>query len=694
MRYSTFRAVFALCILLAPGARAAAQEWPPVTEEEKAITDCPQQPGAPAVLLYREETTSHRTWTVTCFYRLKVLTPAGRDRANIEIPVYRGWYKVSDLKARVVRPDGTAVPYTGQVFEKTVLRTGGFKVTVMTIALPDVNVGSVIDYRYKLVPDTERLSGKDQDALEEMFGQSEKPEEGGIDTEEGILFYPVTTWDVQADLFTRRANFGYEPSQYLGTALANWTRKTMIFSWVARWLPGAEPSGDQDLVQLQLMNIPAFEPEELMPPESSERQEVRLFYVAGTVGSPDTYWREESQNWKKGLDKFMLKAGTAGVEARKIVYGLSDPEAKIRALYERAQKINNLSYDKTKPRRKRKELRIKNNRSVADVLKNNYGLRSDITRTFAALAAAAGFPARVVRVAARDDKLFELTLFGLYAQFDTELAVVRVGGTDRFYDPATPFCPPGLVPWKCTATSLLDPAGDPPSVLKPPAKTPAGTPEQALIRRETALRMDAEGNLAGTVKVRFGGQEALRRRLDHLTDPFDKMKKDLEAELIGILPAGTIVGLQNVENLRSAEDEVVAVFDVTLPPLTTSAGERTLLPALPLLGVGRDTLRHAQRKHPLSFPYPYRESDDIVISLPEGMRIEAVPAPRNESEDWFEHRLSCTAENGTTIHVQREITLKRCDYPAALYGAVRAFFDRVRAAGEEQVVLSAAKKTP
>ena len=76
------------------------------------------------------------------------------------------------------------------------------------------------------------------------------------------------------------------------------------------------------------------------------------------------------------------------------------------------------------------------------------------------------------------------------------------------------------------------------------------------------------------------------------------------------------------------------------------------------------------------------------------MRIEAVPAPRNEIEDWFEHRLSCTAENGTTIHVQREITLKRCDYPAALYGSVRAFFDRVRAAGEEQVVLSAPKKAP
>jgi hypothetical protein len=73
------------------------------------------------------------------------------------------------------------------------------------------------------------------------------------------------------------------------------------------------------------------------------------------------------------------------------------------------------------------------------------------------------------------------------------------------------------------------------------------------------------------------------------------------------------------------------------------------------------------------------------------MKVEAVPAPRVETGDWFDHSLSCTAENGTTLHVRREITLKRCDFPAALYGSVRAFFDRVRAADDERVVLAAAK---
>lgn len=685
-------AVILAGLMIAAGAgRAAAQSWPPVTDEEKALKDCPQLPGAPAVLLYREETTSHKTWTTAAYYRLKILTPAGREYGNIEIPGFYGW-KATDLGARVVRPDGTAVPYSGPVFEKTVLRSGGIKVTVKTFALPDVEVGSIIDYRYRLVPD-DKASGKGQAVLEDFFGNTGKPEEGGFDTEEGILFLPMDRWEVQAKLFTLKATFNYEPSPWLGTALAEYTRKPMIFSWFKRWLPNVEPSGDNKLITMSLKNIPAFEPEEFMPPESSERAEVRLFYIAGTTATPDEYWQAESQNWKKGLEKFMGKPGTAAGEAAKAVFGLADPEAKIRALYERAQKIKNLSYDRTMTARKRKERGLKDNRSVADVFKNGYGLRSDITRTFAAMAVAAGFPARVVRVASRDDKLFDLNLCDLYGQFDTELAVIPADGTDRFYDPATPFCPPGLVRWACTAAEVLDPAKNPPSVMGTLAKTPSGTPDQALTRREFALQLDAEGNLAGTVKVRFGGQEGLAWRLDHLGDDAVEVKKALEEEMAGVLPAGAKVALRNVENLRAGADDVLADFEISLAGMAARAGDRTLLPVSPLLGLKQHPFRHAERKHPIRFSYPYRVSDEIVIGWPAGMAVETVPAPRTESRDGFDFSVTCAVENGTALRVRRDFRLKKCDFLISDYGGIRAFFDRVRAADEEQVVLSAAKKT-
>jgi len=685
-------AAVVLGYLLFPGARVAAQDWPPITDEEKALKDCPQQPGSAAVFLYREEATSQENFATTYFYRLKILTPAGRERANIEIPVYKGWMKITGLNARVVRPDGVAVPYSGPVFEKTVLRTGQLKVTVKTFALPDVDVGSIIDYRYTVVPDTDKSSRRAREALVDFFGNAGKPEEGGIATDGGILFLPVDTWALQTDLFTQKAKFSYEPWALLGTALAEWSRRRVTLSWVTRWVGNAQPGGDSTRVELQLTNIPAFEAEEFMPPESSQRMEVRLFYIATAAATPDDYWREESLNWRRGVEKFMGKAALATEFVKVSIAGLDDPAAKLRALYESAQKIRNLSYDRTMTGRKRQELGIKDNRSVDDVIRKRYGLRSDITRTFAALAAAAGFEARIVRVATRDDKLFELNLCDLYSQFDTELAVVRIDGRDRFYDPATPYCPPGLVPWNCLSTVMLDQAGDPPSVLKAPLRTPAGTPEDALIRREIALRLDADGSLAGTAKVRFAGQEGLMRRLEHLNDNEVEVKTDLEAELGEILPAGAKVTLQKVENLRDSTNDLLADFEIVLPGMVTRAGDRTLLPVSPLQGLKRYPFRHSQRHYPVSFAYPRRESDDIVISLPGGMAVEATPAPRSESTDAFDHSLTCTVENGTTLHVRREIGIKKCDFAAFYYGDVRSFFDRVRAADEEQVALSAAEK--
>jgi hypothetical protein len=600
--------------------------------------------------------------------------------------------KIMGLAARVVRPDGVSVPFTGQVLEKTVLRTGRIKVTVKTFALPDVDVGSIIDYRFSVVPDDDKSSGKAREALGDFFGNSGKPEEGGLATDEGVIFLPVATWDLQTELFTRRAKFAYEPWPLLGTALAEWSKRRVMLTWVTRWVGAAQPVGDSGRVGLELKDIPPFEAEELMPPESSQRMEVRLFYIATAAATPDEYWREESMNWQRGAEKFMSKAGTAAPVAKGAVAGLDDPAAKIRALYERAQKIKNLSYDRAMTGRKRRELGLKDNRSVDDVLRNNYGLRSDITRTFAALAAAAGFQVRIVRVSTRDDKLFEMNLCDLYSQFDTELAVVRIDGMDRFYDPATPFCPPGLVPWSCQSAVMLDPTGGPPSVMKAPVKTPAGTPEQALTRREIALRLDTEGNLAGTAKVHFSGQEGLGRRLEHLNDNEAEVKMAMEAELGDILPAGARVILRKVENLRNSTDEVLAEFEISLPGLASQAGDRTLLPVSPLIGLKQYPFRYSQRNYPVSFPYPFRVSDDIVISLPAGMAVETVPAPRNESRDGFDHSLTCAVENGTTLHVQRDLWVKKCDFLKFYYNDVRSFFDRVRAADEERVVLSAEKK--
>jgi hypothetical protein len=683
-------AILAALLVLAAGRTAAAtEEWLPISDEEKTFKNCPQQPGAPAVFLFREEICDHNSFTYSYYYRLKILTPAGKERANIEIPYFKGYLKIEGLKARVVRPDGTPVEFTGQIFEKTALRTGGFKVTLKTFALPDVDVGSIIEYRYKKVLDRSggALSKRGQEALENLMGPDNRPEEGGIDEEIGVMFLPVETWHIQEDLFTRRAHFAYEPSDDL-EFLFGLMRKRMMLSWVTRGLEPSQLSRQKGRIELELHDIPAFEAEEFMVPEETVKTEVRLFYLEGNVVSSDKYWKEESENWQKGVDKFMRKRGDAEAEARRLVAGLSDPLAKLKKLYEYAQEIRNLSYDRTLTRQRKRELKIKENKNVGDVLKNGCGLRSDITRTFAAMARAAGFDAQVVRVVTRDDKFFEKNLCGLYNQFDSELASVRLDGEEKLFDPATPHCPLGLIRWNCTGTVSLWPSDAPPAFRS----TPLLPPDTALVRREIALALNADGDLEGTAKVSFTGQEALIRRLDHIGDDSVEVKKDLEAEMLEILPAGAKATLQKVENIANSADTLLADFAVSLPGLATPAGQRILLPASPLLGKKQHPFSQGTRKYAVYFPYPCREFNDIVISLPPDIKVETTPAPRQNHGELFDYSLVCAAEDGNRLHVQRDLVVKKTFFPAEQYLIVKYFFDQVRSGDEEQVVLTTVKK--
>ena len=112
----------------------------------------------------------------------------------------------------------------------------------------------------------------------------------------------------------------------------------------------------------------------------------------------------------------------------------------------------------------------------------------------------------------------------------------------------------------------------------------------------------------------------------------------------------------------------------------------------PPLGTEQHPFRHAQRKFPVYFPYPRREFNDIGVSLPAGMTVDTTPVPLRNGDENFDYSLVCVVENGTKLHTQRDLVVKKSIFPVAQYTAIKSFFDRVRTGDEEQVVLSAAKK--
>jgi hypothetical protein len=677
-------AVASLLLAAAPAALAAPQSWPVIPDAERAMTECAQQPGADAVWLYREVVTDHENMATKVYKRLKILKESGRDRANIEIPYYVGRQKVTDIEARVVPPQGSPRPFEGQVFDKTAVRYRRFRVSYKTFAVPDVKPGSIVEFRYRIVPDTDGGGGGDDDEdLTSRLQASDRPEEGGLPKAKELLSFPAIRWELQDDLFTRRVRYEYIAFPYIDLLFSGPCR----LSWVGHKIGAARPVSKTSHIEFEMEDVPAFAEEEYMTSPEAEQMSVDVFYLDMRISDRDEFWRRESEVWQKSAARFMGD-GPGLAKVRELAGDEGEPEARLRRLYDAVQALRNLSYEKGLTRKLKKEQKIKSNRSVADVLERGYGVRSDLTRTFVALARTAGFEAEVVRVSNRDDKVFRINLLSFYDQMDAELARVVVGGRPMLFDPATPYCPFGLVHWsRSNATALRATDGSPAFFT-----TSVYDPDLALTRRDIALKLDPGGALAGTVRTTYMGHEALVRRLEHIRGDDESRKKDFEQELADVLPPGASVTLTGIEHAADSAPELVVRYDVAIPGLAAVAGDKVLLPAYPLTGTGSYPFRHAERSFPVYFPYPFRELDVIRIELPAGLAPEVRPQLRESRNEFSAYTLACDEDGPGVLRVQRDLTVKKCFFGLDRYAAVKGFFDAARTADGEQIVLTKPKR--
>jgi len=147
-RLSAFLLVqWSLCALAARPPQPT-KEWLPISPEEMAMKDDPSNPGAKAIVLYREVSNDDVKAVETEHYRIKVLTDDGRSYGDVQIPYAEKIGTIGDIQARVVQPDGRTVEFSGQVFDKLVVKGKKFQVQVKTFTLPEVRPGSIIEYSY------------------------------------------------------------------------------------------------------------------------------------------------------------------------------------------------------------------------------------------------------------------------------------------------------------------------------------------------------------------------------------------------------------------------------------------------------------------------------------------------------------------------------------------------------------------
>jgi hypothetical protein len=112
------------------------------------MTSEPKAPGAPAIYLYRQVDRDDVNGHQTVYERVKILSEEGRKYANVEISFLKGRDNIKDIQARTIQTDGSIVNLAAKPYEMTIVEAKGVKYLAKTFTMPDIHVGSIIEYRY------------------------------------------------------------------------------------------------------------------------------------------------------------------------------------------------------------------------------------------------------------------------------------------------------------------------------------------------------------------------------------------------------------------------------------------------------------------------------------------------------------------------------------------------------------------
>lgn len=653
--------LFLVPIFLVMQARA---DWPTINPEDLKMTDLAEQKGAPAVVLLREEVADDPNNNHSVYMRIKVLNENGKRYADVEIPYSRRQFKVDGVSGRTVHADGSIVPFNGKVFDKVVIkgkrgRGEELRVHVKSFTLPDVQVGSILDFHYSFRYDDH-------------------------------LFYPPE-WVVQNELFQKSATFKFIP--YSGDLVLAHDRIGRGNAWTS-YLPSDGPKPQwhrvmtgsiartravDQYVDLALTNVPPLKEEPYMPPASMLRYRVQFYYTIDA--SPDAFWKQEGKFWSKDVEKFLdRKGGIQDFVAKSVAPGDS-PEQKLRKLYAFVTTLENQSFRPKRQEEEEKAISLKPNEGAEDVLRQRSGTHDDLNRLFAAMARAAGIPAWMMWVPTRDDTFFQRELMSTY-QLSNEIAVVQLNGKDVFLDPGTKYCPYGLLDWRYSGSQGLRQKSEKETEI---VESPLSDYNQAQIQRLARVQLSDDGKVEGSLKVGFYGLEAMNRRQKASLTDAEGRKKLLEDEVRGWLPADSEVTLVGAPNWDDTEPHLATEFKISAP-MAVGAGKRLLVPVHIFQINNKPVFSSSDRVNPIYFWYLTRELDEVHIALPSVLEVESLPANDTQKLDYAYYATSQKQETPNTIVARRDLIMGGMAFPVGEYKNLKGFFDKVKAGDDQQMI--------
>jgi hypothetical protein len=619
----------------------AASGWRPVTPEELHMRAADiGDPEADAAILFREGELNDNApegTSLKVYIRIKIFSDRGRRYGNVQLPYKVELGKINDVHARTIRPDGSVVDVDGRdIHDRLLVKTRHGIHRAKVFSMPAVQVGSIIEYRYR-----------------QTYPQ-------------GFRYFAL---DLQSELFTRELHYRIQPQ----------AASRLDVRWVTFNAQDARkyaPTWD-GTYNIKAQNIPAFRREPLMPPELTVKIWGWLYYSDELETNPDKYWRSYSQRMYARAKSETSPSRAIKRVVESITLSNDGPQEKIARIYSYVQnEIRNLGFGESGDAEGDEGSEFKRNNNADETIRRRYGTPREVNRLFIAMLRAAGLDSRVAELTTRDENFFHRSFPDSF-QLNGEVAAVIAGdGSVLFYDPGTPFCPPGMLSWEKEAvTALIYDRRDLRFV-----ETPVTEADRSGEDRRFKVIPFAEGRVDVRVESKVGGQQALELRNEMIDLLPSGQRKRFADPVRALLPAAVIdeaaVSISNLANLAAP---VATSFSFTVPQFLSRAGSRLLL--RPAMLAHPDEIRFAapRRSNSIYFRYPWSESERMVIESPDGYDVEQLPDPVEIDIGAAKYKAVFTRDGRQVIY-ERRLAVNAITFTVDQYPTVKGFFDRVHQA--------------
>ena len=647
-------AVFvALALALLPGGRGlfdapglsaeqSTEAWSDISPEERNLKHVEQDPDADAVVLLNERNgrilkpSDDIVNVLDYHFRYKILTERGKRYGDVEIPAGK-YSRVSNIRARTVKSDGTAVPVPpDQIFEKVTFQVGTYKETVWVFHFPAVEPGAILEFRY--------------------------------DRHDNRLIF-IDPFYFGGPEFTLKARMTQAIPEDMGyTVLCDLCPANQAPA-VSPWREGKAKG---QMYTMELRDLPGYKREQLMPPprDANPRLEMLLAhwknYAIWGLGRQNQFFIDWPSvalyAWSYYQDA--MKTGLSDI--RPVVEGwvqaVADPQDKMKTIFRHVQRdFRYRPFDQV----------YGVSHSIASMLKDKLADNEDKAVLLMTALKSVGIDSYTVLVSGKDGGSLNPKFFSFSQFTHTVIAVPQPGGSYLWLDPTVSYAAYGFVPWKDSGADALLIKNGKGEMLTLPAKN-----ELSATRYRILVKPRKDGQADVDVEAEFSGEDAVELR-EELVPAAEAARKTYLEAWAQKKRNGAVLNSYTIEDIEDQDKPLRLKMSLQIPGLVTSADEVVLVRGCVLTCKESNPISRAPRQYPFYVDRGWNEDESVVIQAPRGMKPSQAPPPFSTKSAVATHTFSCMSLEDQSMKCSHAFVARRNRWPTSEQTNVRAMFDKI-----------------